>query len=497
MRKLVLLLLELLIFLNCFAQKTTRIDNYVLPSLPKEEKLIIIEMSFGDASVTKITGDTSELQNAGNIFVDVVCTDYRSGQSLKSLNQKRLDTFLKRFPFVKRGSLSKINFFRQMDGAEKEKAQTMFHGLVIRYRPRQSAAAMKQDIDILDEMITTIEKDPGAVMVEHTLSKADRDSILQMVKLKRGQPRKRSGPAQYEPKPYDVSATGYDRVHRSTYDSTVTMPTKTAYKKGLLSKAVYKSYDWTPYVTFYYHEIGDTMVPVRRPVLTKEVTVTDTLKPARQKFPPPDSTLLKIFARTNWKHFTVVGDVTVSMYPYSAQLLLWLKLHTVDSVTNSFVFFNDGNEKPDDEKIIGNTGGVYFKDCNSFEQVKKLMRETMLKGSGGDRPENNIEALLVGEREFPGNDFQVLIADNMADIKDKSLTKKLTKPVRIILCGANAYNINLDYLNLAKQTNGSVHLVEKDIYDLANLHDGEILKIGNKDYKIEKGAFIETGTIEK
>ena len=120
MKRSLLTLAITIITLCCFSQKTTRVDNYILPSLSKEEKLIIIEMPFADASVTRVTGDTSELQNAGDIFVDVICTDYRSGQSLKALNKKRLDTFLKRFPFVKRGNLSQINFFRQMDGAEKE-----------------------------------------------------------------------------------------------------------------------------------------------------------------------------------------------------------------------------------------------------------------------------------------------------------------------------------------------------------------------------------------
>jgi hypothetical protein len=121
----------------------------------------------------------------------------------------------------------------------------------------------------------------------------------------------------------------------------------------------------------------------------------------------------------------------------------------------------------------------------------------MSKGSGGDRPENDIEALLTGEKEFPEKDFQVLIADNRAPVKDKILCDKLTKPVRIILCGANDYDINVDYLNLARKTKGSVHLIEKDIPDLTSFHEGEVLKIGKKEFKIEKGSFVETGTIDK
>ncbi|MEO7523242.1 MAG: hypothetical protein ABIT58_04070 [Ferruginibacter sp.] len=495
MKKSVLSLALTLVTLCSFSQKTTRVNNYILPDLSKEKNLFIIEMSFADAAIIHVSGDTFDLQKAGNVFVDVICTDYPSGKSLEALNKRRIASFLARFPFVNAGSLSQVNFFRQTDGAAKEAAQTMFHGLVVRYRPIQSAAAMKDDIDDLDEIITSIERDTS-IQVKKTPSQADKDSILLMVKLKRGHLRKRNGPAKYESKPYDVSATGYDRTFRSPYDSMLTMSPKTALNRGLISKAVYKSYDWTPWVTFYYHEAGDTIINIRKPGLIRNITVSDTLRKAVPVYAVPDSTLLKIFARNRWKKFTSVEDVTVSMCPYTAQLLLWLKIHTLDSVTKCFVFFNDGNEKPDDEKITGSTGGIYYRNCNSFDQVKKLLRETMQKGSGGDRAENDIEALLVGEKEFPANDFQVLIADNMADIRDKSLIKQLSKPVRVVLCGANAYNVNVDYLNLARETNGSLHLLDQDLYDLASLHDGQILKIGFKEYKIVEGAFVEMKSID-
>ena len=37
------------------------------------------------------------------------------------------------------------------------------------------------------------------------------------------------------------------------------------------------------------------------------------------------------------------------------------------------------------------------------------MKATMLKGGGGDFPENNIEALLKAEKDFPEMEYQVLI----------------------------------------------------------------------------------------
>jgi hypothetical protein len=207
----------------------------------------------------------------------------------------------------------------------------------------------------------------------------------------------------------------------------------------------------------------------------------------------PDSTIFRVFNRNKWKNVMVVGDVTGSMYPYTAQLLLWLKLHSLDDFTSQFAFFNDGNDTPDDEKKIGKTGGIYFKRCYNFEDAKELVKSTMLKGGGGDCPENNIEALLLTEKEFPANDYQVLIADNWAPIKDKALMNKLTKPVRIVLCGVGEYGINVDYLNLARVTKGSVHLMEEDLYQLASMHEGETIKIGRMHLKVVDGEFKEVG----
>ncbi len=465
-----------------------------MPTGLNEEKLLVIEMPYAKSDIVSIKGDTTGFKNAGTIFLDVICTDFPSTASLKQLNKKRVMAVLQRFPFLISKDFAKVNLFRQLDGAEKEKAMTMFHGLVIRYYPKQSPHTMEKEIAALEELIITIEKDTliGEVKVKPPVE--NRDSILYLLKLKRGL--LPTGPAKYETKPWDMSATGYDRTRRNPLDSQLVISPKSALKKGLITKTAYKAYSWTPWVTLYFRRIGDSLNRYEKKTTGAVLTVIDTLKEIKY-VPIPDSTLLKIFSRVQWKNYTVVGDVTVSMYPYSAQLLLWIRLHGLDSVTHSFVFFNDGDEMPDMEKKIGSTGGIYHQSCETFEELKKIIKDAMEKGSGGDRPENDIEALLLAEKEFPGTDFQVLIADNRAPVKDKILSDKLIKPVRIILCGTNAYDINIDYLNLARQTKGSVHLIEQDINDLTSMHEGEILKIGKKEFKIENGFFVETATLER
>jgi hypothetical protein len=185
----------------------------------------------------------------------------------------------------------------------------------------------------------------------------------------------------------------------------------------------------------------------------------------------------------------IVGDVTGSMYPYTAQLLLWLKLKSLDSLTTSYTFFNDGDDLPDRKKVISKTGGIYSNVCTSFTEVLDLVKSTMKKGGGGDAPENDVEALLQSERRFPGSAFHVLIADNWAPVKDIKLAGLITKPVRIVLCGVVDDAINTDYLDLARLTKGSVHVLENDLLNLARMHEGEVLKIGKKEYKIVGGHF--------
>jgi len=276
-------------------------------------------------------------------------------------------------------------------------------------------------------------------------------------------------------------------------DSMAIMKPDVALKRGILSYDVYKSYKDLPLITVYFRKdkwsAGGDYLPL------------DSIDAIGGYAPNPyykrDSTVFNVFKRNKWKNITVVGDVTGSMYPYTGQLLIWLKLNSLNELTHRFAFFNDGDETPDDQKVIGSTGGIYSKRCDSFADVKKLVEQTMMKGGGGDCPENDIEALLKTEKDFPEADCQILIADNWAPIKDKSLIDKLKKPVRVVLCGTDEYNVNVDYINLARQTKGSVHLIESDLYDLAKMHEGETITIGKKTFKIVDDKFVDISDINR
>ncbi|MEM6297749.1 MAG: hypothetical protein AAF740_03570 [Bacteroidota bacterium] len=198
--------------------------------------------------------------------------------------------------------------------------------------------------------------------------------------------------------------------------------------------------------------------------------------------------------RDDWKNMVAVCDWTGSVYPFSSQVLHWHKLNTENEVIRGFVFFNDGDETPDDEKVIGSTGGIYMAEADDLDNVVKKMLETMNGGIGGDGPENDLEAILKATEAFPDVDEIILIADNNSSIRDIELYQQLSKPLRIILCGTKKNGVvNSVYLNLARHTGGSVHTIEEDLTTLRlnQFSVGDTLELdSNRFYLSDKDYFI-------
>lgn len=204
-----------------------------------------------------------------------------------------------------------------------------------------------------------------------------------------------------------------------------------------------------------------------------------------------DSTIIKALERnSSWKNMVIVADMTGSMSPYATQLLVWFQLIMKDKRIKQVVFFNDGDSKNTAAKRIGSTGGIYMADTVSYSNILATATKTISKGSGGDCPENNCEALIESINKNPGVKEIIMIADNFAAIKDIILVDKITVPIRIILCGTGYLPIHVDYLTLARKTGGSIHTIAEDIDKLSALNEGQIIKIGLTKYQVIGGAFI-------
>lgn len=204
----------------------------------------------------------------------------------------------------------------------------------------------------------------------------------------------------------------------------------------------------------------------------------------------PDTVVLSVLARNKWKDKLIVCDLTGSMTPFAAQLSMWYQLMYKTEPNLQFVFFNDGDNKSDASKVIGKTGGIYYTPSKGIDSLARFMALVSSRGSGGDCPENNMEALIKSVQLAKPFKELVMIADNYAPVKDIVLLKEFKVPVHIILCGGLSGNICTDYLDIARKTGGSIHTIEQDILNLATLAEGEEINIQGTIYKVMGGKFI-------
>jgi hypothetical protein len=203
-----------------------------------------------------------------------------------------------------------------------------------------------------------------------------------------------------------------------------------------------------------------------------------------------DTVIMKSLRRNRWSDKLIVVDVTGSMSPYVAQVAMWYRLNHLKENNLQFVLFNDGNNMPDERKRIGETGGIYYQKSKGVDSLDAFMGRVQALGSGGDGPENNMEALIKGVKMAAPFKELIMIADNHAPVKDISLLSQFSVPVHIILCGTTNSEIWPDYLKIAWKTKGSVHTIEDDIITLAKMSEGQQVKIGGITYKIMGGEFV-------
>jgi hypothetical protein len=191
------------------------------------------------------------------------------------------------------------------------------------------------------------------------------------------------------------------------------------------------------------------------------------------KFPATDSVVFKVLNRhPEWKNMLVVNDWTGSMYGYGAQVLLWHLQNFEKSGIKSLTLFNDGDSKPNYQKKIGETGGIYVENPDNILTIQKKFNFIMLQGMGGDPEENVIEALMTAIQETPFFKEIVLIADNNACIRDIQLIPFIDRPVKVILCGYEpSKGINPDLVYLAKKTQGGIYTLTEDIEHITLEYD--------------------------
>ncbi|MCB0408572.1 MAG: hypothetical protein KDD29_00020 [Flavobacteriales bacterium] len=203
-----------------------------------------------------------------------------------------------------------------------------------------------------------------------------------------------------------------------------------------------------------------------------------------------DSTVLNAMNRNkNWDDFIVVTDVTGSMSPYIAQVFVWLKEQSENKQAKYFVFFNDGDDKPSKKKNPMETKGIYVSPNTTLDSIMNVASWCMERGSGGGEGlENDVEAIIEGLKYFPRAKEVVLVADNFESMRDYKFLDKIKTPVHVIICGGEG-RINIQYLDLAKRTKGSIHTKTQDIFNLDEVEKGEHIFINKKEYIFHDNKF--------
>ncbi|RYD83663.1 MAG: hypothetical protein EOP53_00150 [Sphingobacteriales bacterium] len=205
--------------------------------------------------------------------------------------------------------------------------------------------------------------------------------------------------------------------------------------------------------------------------------------------PVVDSTVINTLNRIPLtKNTVIVTDVTGSMHRSVGQLLLWYSMYMGKTPVSKFVFFNDGDGMPDLKKKLGRTGGIYSVQPEDIADLKNVMELAITKGTGGDLPENNIEASLEALAKFKNTDQLILIVDRRSPVKDISLLKKLKIPVHIVLCGPEEVT-HPHYLQIAYKTKGNIYSLNSEVKNISNIQEGQKLKIANLTFAFKDGQF--------
>ena len=201
-----------------------------------------------------------------------------------------------------------------------------------------------------------------------------------------------------------------------------------------------------------------------------------------------DSTTYQALSRNinAWANSVIVADLTTSMYPYSTQIFAWMNKNLRNKAIKGTVFFTDCDSLGNETQANGRAGKMYStKERSPLKALNVMMQaaENTLKNE--DFEENDLEALLYTQNEFPEAKHLILIADNRAAPKDMYLLPKLKKPVHVILCGVmgdSTLAFHPQYLEIAIKTNGSIHTLEDDLKP-GNLDSKTVIKVGQKYYR--------------
>jgi len=425
------------------------------------------------------------LSDVSILRIDLVYTIYKTSPTFDQvkLNKNRVNQLRKKWPAVS-NSMINWNTFGQSKATNSDDAKAMFHGFYVYYRPIPTKESMEAEIAFLNDLFfgdaatsseKSIREDSAPTATDVALSTTEAHAIV---------PEKTSEiitsvdfitgvTTCFGPVKQRMFSEGEFKV---SMDSVMTLPGFYGYSESAVMDRRLNTY---PKDVIWYFALDSCDTGASRS------TSAIAYSPAK------DYEVVETVFKRNaiWTNSLVVMDVTGSMSSYIAKTMAWVKATQNDPKVSAFVFFNDGDQKLNYQKITGKVGGIYSIPNGEFNAVYQVMKQTMQNGGGGDCPENNIEATLYGIEKYANCSEVIMVADNWATPRDLSLVSQLKVPIHIILCGAD-YGINIEYIQLAIDSGGSIHTIDQDL-NTRDITPGVAFELGNAFYTIVNGRVLK------
>lgn len=457
------------------------------PSMPNPGiEIMELPVNFNDFHIKKTS--LKPLEGVTIEQIDLVYSTFKESPDFNqvALNEQRMQQLIRIFPEAK-NPLIHWRSVGQSNGKTSETAREMYHGFVIYYRPVPTKESIENEIRLIEAYV----KNPGSL--EKTY-----DSLFGVRTLT-------TTWDSIEPEPLKESyAFGFlisaDSPHMVTPDSCylkiagerIETPAEfnnfrdSINRAGCFNITYVQSTPSSGISGTFNFSYSAMMID---PECTAAFPISSYSSYSGFSFMPTEfnyGIVKETFERNpTWENALVLVDVTGSMSPYLSETMAWLKATQDSSQVSAFVFFNDGDAKHDAMKTVGSVGGIYSTPNTSFETVLETMTSTMMKGGGGDCPENNIEAAILGLKQYPESSEIIMVADNYATPRDLKLLDRITVPLHIIVCGSNG-QLNQEYVQAALRTGGSIHTMKEDL-DLRGIGSTETFSIGDTNYQFSGG----------
>lgn len=194
--------------------------------------------------------------------------------------------------------------------------------------------------------------------------------------------------------------------------------------------------------------------------------------------------VLKVLSANNWTNVALVCDMGYNPKYYTHEVMVWLRnrLSANDQSIRRVVCFADSSNY----QVLSIELTSF--EPKSYEDVEQRMR-ALKEGDPEQKREDNILALLKAQEDSPSAESLILVGYNKMP-RDPAMASQITKPVHVILNG-QIDQLETFYLNLARNTKGSLHLNGQSYTTLDAYTEGSTLELGTETFLVRNNQFVK------